>query len=215
MTVDGAALPARARGARHGDLRAALLQAGVQMARDGGPAAVVLREATRQAGVVPNAAYRHFRDRDALLQAVSAHAMSRLALAMEDEQDAVADLPDLRQRARARLRAVGQGYLRFAAAEPGLFRTAFALPGHLSYADDTASAGRRGRTPFQLLNDALDDLHAAGELSAGRRPGAELLAWSAVHGLAMLTLDGPLRELPPQQYAGTGQHLLDLIDRGL
>ncbi len=215
MTPDDRPPAPRARGARHGDLRAALLQAGVEMARIGGPGAVVLREATRRAGVVPNAAYRHFRDRDALLQAVSAHAMSRLAMAMEDEQDAAGDLPDPRERARSRLRAVGQGYLHFAGAEPGLFRTAFALPGHLSYADDTDSAGRRGRTPFQLLNDALDDLHTAGELPAGRRPGAELLAWSAVHGLAMLTLDGPLRELPPQQYDGTGQQLLDLIDRGL
>jgi AcrR family transcriptional regulator len=185
------------------------------MARQGGPSAVVLREATRRAGVVPNAAYRHFRDRDALLQAVSAYAMSQLALAMEDEQDALGEQSDVLQRARFRLRAVGQGYLRFADAESGLFRTAFALPGHLSYADDADSAGRRGRTPFQLLNDALDDLDRAGGLGAGRRARAELLAWSAVHGLAMLTLDGPLRELPAQQYIGTGQQLLDLIDRGL
>lgn len=212
----GEQMPARrVRGGRHGDLRAALLDAGVHMARVGGPSAVVLREATRRAGVVPNAAYRHFRDRDALLQAVSAYAMSQLALAMEDEQDALGDLPDPRHRAQARLRAVGAGYLRFAAAEPGLFRTAFALPGHLTYADDTDSAGRRGRTPFQLLNDALDDLDATGALAQGRRPGAELLAWSAVHGLALLALDGPLRDISPQHYTGVGQRLLDLVDRGL
>lgn len=215
MSAEDAPAAARAPRVRHGDLRATLLDAGVHMARHGGPGAVVLREATRRAGVVPNAAYRHFRDRDALLQAVSAHAMSQLALAMEEEQDAVGEQPDVLRRARLRLRAVGQGYLRFAHAEPGLFRTAFALPGHLSYADDTDSAGRGGRTPFQLLNDALDDLHTAGGLAAGRRDGAELLAWSAVHGLAMLTLDGPLRELPARQYTETGRQLLDLIDRGL
>ena len=45
---------------RHGDLRRALLDAGIELARSGGPDAVVLREATRRAGVVPNAAYRHF-----------------------------------------------------------------------------------------------------------------------------------------------------------
>ncbi len=45
---------------RHGDLRNALLTAGLEMARMGGPNAVILREATRQAGVSPNAAYRHF-----------------------------------------------------------------------------------------------------------------------------------------------------------
>ena len=56
---------------RHGDLRQALLEAGVAMAREGGPDAVVLREATRRAGVSPNAAYRHFSDREALVTAVS------------------------------------------------------------------------------------------------------------------------------------------------
>src|SRR5437879_12315446 len=70
---------------RHGDLRRALLDAGVDLARSGGPDAVVLREATRRAGVVPNAAYRHFASRHDLLQAVRAAALSALAVAMEAE----------------------------------------------------------------------------------------------------------------------------------
>ncbi|RZJ16909.1 MAG: TetR/AcrR family transcriptional regulator, partial [Haliea sp.] len=57
---------------RHGDLRRALLEAGIELARANGPDAVVLREATRRAGVAPNAAYRHFESRQALLQAVRA-----------------------------------------------------------------------------------------------------------------------------------------------
>jgi len=61
---------------RHGDLRRALLEAGIQLARAGGPDAVVLREATRRAGVVPNAAYRHFASRWELLQAVRSAALS-------------------------------------------------------------------------------------------------------------------------------------------
>jgi AcrR family transcriptional regulator len=70
---------------RHGDLRRALLQAGIELARDGGPQAVVLREATRRAGVAPNAAYRHFSSHRDLLQAVRAAALSSLALAIEAE----------------------------------------------------------------------------------------------------------------------------------
>jgi AcrR family transcriptional regulator len=70
---------------RHGDLRRALLDAGIALARDGGPDAVVLREATRRAGVVPNAAYRHFASRDELLQAVRSAALANLAAAMIDE----------------------------------------------------------------------------------------------------------------------------------
>ena len=51
-------------------------------AEPGGPDAVVLREATRRAGVVPNAAYRHFASRWELLQAVRSAALSALAVAM-------------------------------------------------------------------------------------------------------------------------------------
>src|SRR5689334_13875232 len=104
--------PARAT-YRHGDLQRALLEAGIELARSGGPDAIVLREATRRAGVVPNAAYRHFASRQALLMAVRAHALSRLAMAMEDEIDALEDQPGSPAFARGCLRAVGIGYLRF------------------------------------------------------------------------------------------------------
>ena len=70
---------------RHGDLRRALLEAGIELARDGGPDAVVLREATRRVGVVPNAAYRHFESRQELLLAVREAALAAAAQAMEKE----------------------------------------------------------------------------------------------------------------------------------
>src|ERR1700704_718417 len=62
-----------------GAVRDGLVAAGLELARTGGPDAVVLREATRMVGVVPNAAYRHFADRDELLAAVCAAAMNELA----------------------------------------------------------------------------------------------------------------------------------------
>src|ERR1700760_1473633 len=65
-----------------GAVRDGLVSAGLELARTGGPDAVVLREATRMVGVVPNAAYRHFADRDELLAAVSAAAMRELAARM-------------------------------------------------------------------------------------------------------------------------------------
>src|SRR5580704_15938609 len=63
------------RGAVHNGVVAAALEPG----RTRGPDAVVLREATRMVGVVPNAAYRHFADRDELLAAVCTAAMRELA----------------------------------------------------------------------------------------------------------------------------------------
>ena len=113
---------------RHGDLRRALLEAGIALAQSGGPDAVVLREATRRAGVVPNAAYRHFASRLELLQAVRMAALSRLALSMEAELDALSPTLGSAELARASLRAIGLGYLHFALTETGLFRTIFAVP---------------------------------------------------------------------------------------
>ncbi len=200
---------------RHGDLRHALVAAGIEMASAGGPDAVVLREATRRAGVVPNAAYRHFADRAALVRAVSQAAMGRLAAAMEAELAALPPGEDPASAARARLRAVGAGYLRFAQSEPGLFQTAFSVPADLSTAGAADAAGPGGRTPFQLLASALDDMASAGVLPPERRPGAEFLAWSTVHGLAMLTLGGPLRGLDAAQREVTSRQLLAMVERGL
>src|SRR6266508_5042090 len=91
---------------RHGDLQRALLEAGIALAQSGGPDAVVLREATRRAGVAPNAAYRHFASRLELLQAVRMAALSRLARAMETELGALSAALGAAALARASLRAV-------------------------------------------------------------------------------------------------------------
>ena len=200
---------------RHGDLRRALLESGVELARAGGPEAVVLREATRRAGVVPNAAYRHFASRQALLQAVRAAALAAVARAMEAELAALAPTPDAAAYARASVRAVGTGYLRFARAETGLFRTAFAAPLEVEDAPPDAKGGASGLNPFELLGAALDRLVQAGAMPPERRPGAEFLAWSAVHGLALLIIDGPLRGLPVPQAEALGQRLLDMVEKGL
>ena len=199
----------------HGDLRRALLDAGTDLAREGGPDKVVLREATRRVGVSANAAYRHFADRDALLGEVVSRAQARAADVISATMDAVPDDLDPGPLARARFRAVGVGYLRFAMDEPGLFRAAFAVPVDLSRAASPDAAGCSGRTPFQLLSDALDAMVDSGVMAAEQRPGAELLAWSAVHGMAMLALDGPLRDLPPGAVDELAPRLVTMVDLGL
>ena len=199
----------------HGDLRRTLLDAGVALARDGGPDAVVLREATRRAGVVPNAAYRHFASRNDLLQAVRAEALAALAVVMEKQLARHRHGQTAADAARAALRAIGTAYLKFAQHEPGLFRTAFSVLGEPENTSNPAMAGRSGLNPFQLLSSALDRLAQAGVLPPERRPGAEYLAWSAVHGLAMLALEGPLRRLTRAQTRNIGQRLLDMVEKGL
>ena len=200
---------------RHGDLRRALLEAGIELARDGGPDAVVLREATRRAGVVPNAAYRHFGSRQELLLAVREAALAAAAQAMEKELAVQpCDQPPA-DFARGQVRAIGTAYLRFAQAEPGLFRTAFVISDEGSGELGPGKAGASGLDPFQLLGKAIDRLVDAGVLDAARRPNAEYCAWSAVHGLALLIIDGPLREIPPDAAYKLGQQLIDMVERGL
>jgi hypothetical protein len=146
---------------------------------------------------------------------VRSAALSSLAAAIE------AELARLRREmapadfARASLRAVGAGYLRFALAEPGLFRTAFSVPDALQGAAVPEKAGPSGLNPFQLLGVALDRMVEAGVLARERRLGAEYLAWSAVHGLALLLIEGPLHSLNPAQQRVIGQRLLDMVEKGL
>jgi AcrR family transcriptional regulator len=200
---------------RHGDLRRALLDAGIELARDGGPDAVVLREATRRVGVVPNAAYRHFGSRQELLLAVRAAALAAAAGTMEKELAALpCDQPPA-DFARAQLRAIGTAYLGFAQAEPGLFRTAFVISDEGAGEVGPGKAGASGLDPFELLGKAIDRLVDAGVLDAARRPNAEYLAWSAVHGLALLIIDGPLRGTDAQAIHALGQQLIDMVERGL
>ncbi|MFL5961768.1 MAG: TetR/AcrR family transcriptional regulator [Gaiellaceae bacterium] len=200
---------------RHGDLHHALIAAGTELARAGGPDAVVLREATRRVGVAPNAAYRHFADRRALLEAVCSAAQSLLAVAIENELATVPTAGDPAEVARARLRAVGTGYLRFAQTEPGLFRTAFSVPRDLDKVGDPARAGASGLSPFLLLGSVLDELVEAGALPKERRPAAGFVAWSSVHGLAMLRIDGPLRALDKKTTRAITERLLDMVEQGL
>jgi AcrR family transcriptional regulator len=198
--------PSARRGPRpRGTIRAALVEAGVQQARSGGPDAVVLREITRMVGVVPNAAYRHFSDRDALLAAVRDEAVRELARRMADRMGHVRAGAHTPTGARLRLRAVGQAYLEFARKEPGLFDTAFAATDH-----HAPSQGTDEPTPLEHLQTALDNLVEAGILAPGRRPNIEYPTWASVHGLAVL-LRGPLRSLTEREKERLEAQLLAFI----
>lgn len=199
---------------RHGDLRNALITAGVEMARAGGPDAVILRKATRHAGVSPNAAYRHFANQAELLDAVRSACLSQLAAAIEAEMKKCRPGGDPRALARKSLRAVGIGYLGFAMREQGLFRTAFSVPPPV-HSRDPANTASMGLNPFLLLSLALDRMLGSGLLTRKARKDAEYLAWSTVHGLALLVLEGPLHTMSQETVMALGQRLVMMVERGL
>lgn len=194
----------------HGNLRETLVEAGVELARSGGPDAVVLRAVSRQAGVSHNAAYRHFADHDELLAAVATRCMAKLAHLMAERTRAVRARDPVR-RAQARLEAIGRAYVDFAVSEPGWFRTAFA--GHPGGPAEQAPPPEDD--PYALLSARLDELVEVGALPPERRPGAEQAAWSMVHGLSNLLLDGPLRDLTPDEREDATRTALTVVRRGL
>lgn len=194
----------------HGHLRAALVDAGVELARAGGPDAVVLRAAARFAGVSHNAVYRHFADRDDLLFAVCIRCMEELGRRIGGRITALPPDDDTVAAAWNRLFTAGTAYVEFALAEPGWFRTAFGVPRTVeSIRADLDS------DPYQLLVDALDGLVTAGAVPADRRPGAEYAAWAAVHGLSCLLIDGPLRDLSADERQLALDKVLTMAIEGL
>jgi len=150
----------------HGDLRAAVLAAAGKMIEKQGLAGLSVREAARRAGVSHNAPYRHFPDRDALLAALAAQGFAELGKALQGRAG----------------RELGEVYVRFALAQPERFRLMF------------GARLRFERHP--ALREAAQQTYAA-LVSAFRAEGgiadpdkAALAAWSLVHGLAHLLLDG-------------------------
>jgi AcrR family transcriptional regulator len=195
-------------------VRDGLIAAGVELARTGGPDAVVLREATRMVGVVPNAAYRHFADHDALLAAVCSAAMGELASRMTAGVARVRGQHGNAAAARRRLRAIGVAYLDFAREEPGLFATAFSVPQRHAYGP-RHDGTEQDRTPLGQLRTVLDELVDAGMLDRKRRDGIEYPIWSAVHGLAVLAGQGPLRSVPNATRRQVEELTLSFIEEGL
>jgi len=198
------------RGAVRGDLRQRLVAEAVTLATAGGPEAIVLREVARRAGVSATAAYRHFEDHDALRLEVKTYALQSLDAALRRPVRAGRG-EDAGTAAVARFRALGRAYVRWARANPGLFRTAFDHG-----INPTGAAKMTAPLPArQALTDGVDALVAAGELAPAHRAYAEEAAWSAVHGVALLLIAGPLSHVPKRQQDGIVERVLDMIVGGL
>jgi AcrR family transcriptional regulator len=199
-------------------LRDALVQAGLDLSRVAGADAIVLREATRRAGVTARAAYRHFADRDALVQAVARAALLGMAERIEARQRIEA-----RRRSAATgaelLRGVGLGYIGFALDEPGWFEVAvLAMPDMISgpvtvpdAAGELGSVVYGPHSPYRLLARALATLVREGRLAPDGVTDAAITCWSGVHGFALLA-NGPLGGTPrPVLDAQAARHVDTLV----
>jgi AcrR family transcriptional regulator len=180
------------KGYHHGDLRNALVAAALKLVAKHGVEGFSLREAARAVGVSAAAAYRHFEDRSALLKALAHEGLARLALEMEEAVATAPGAPGSPARAAAELTGIGGAYVEFAVAHPAHFRVMFGPWCDLG--DELApELLPRGRDPLQLLVDTLDGMVRAGAITAAARQGADVAAWSAVHGFASLLVEGGLK----------------------
>nr|WP_272919876.1 TetR/AcrR family transcriptional regulator [Streptomyces sp. SID4948] len=184
----------------------------VDLVRTGGPGAMSLREVQRRAGVSPAAAYRHFRDRDALLLAVAQECAGMLAdhiaAALEDAPPFTGEPGS----ARARLLAVCAAYLDFATGNPGLYRAIFTSDEQIDEltAPSQRARGSAGDGGYNLLVSTLQDLvNATG--GTHLNPWDPLALWATCHGLAMLRLDAALRLLPEEAFTHARDRILATI----
>jgi AcrR family transcriptional regulator len=147
----------------HGDLPAALLRAAGRTLEKRGIGALSLREAARHAGVSHNAPYRHFPDREALLAALAAEGFAMLGERLRGQPG----------------RAMGEAYVRFALEQPQRFRLMFGGVLPMAKHPELRAAAHAA---YQALQQAFKEMP--------RPEIAAAAAWSLVHGLSHLLLDG-------------------------
>jgi AcrR family transcriptional regulator len=169
----------------HGDLRRALIDAALQLAAEGGPAAVSVREAARRAGVSPGAPFRHFESRDAMMMAVAAETQRRfraeIAAALAE---APADDP------LSRYRGFGLAYLRWAMRNPAYFE--IISSGRYFDHDAAAELSRDNAELIGLTGRLLAEAFAAGQLRSVDLKQVQLAGRALVYGFARMNIDGHL-----------------------
>lgn len=168
----------------HGDLRSQLIEATRQLVEEKGPDSFSVSEACRRAGVSTAAPYKHFKDKTEMLREVAAQGMTRQSDQMMEE------LGPLAEGSRARIVALGRVYIRFAIAEPGVFRLMFTWSGETAEDEKLETLGD---SKFELVQMEVAKCHGRTEIEAVDREKAFML-WSFVHGLSFLTIDGKLAE---------------------
>lgn len=202
----------RADAYQHGDLRRALITAGLKLLAEGGVDGLSLRAAAELAGVSHAAPYRHFRDKSALVAAVAEEGFRLLTRHMRDEVAACATADVL-----VRLRASAFGYVSFAVEHPAYFRTIFGGAVCPEGEQQAPSLRQAGDEAYHVLRDLVAEGIDRGRLRGGDPDQLSLAAWSMVHGLGMLIIEGQIpgaRSDPARARAAT-ETVVGLLETGL
>jgi AcrR family transcriptional regulator len=167
----------------HGDLRRALIQAAVRTTQKHGFAALTLRAVGDELGVSRSALYRHFADKSALLTAVASEGFVMLRAALLEAWEGGG-------KGQTGFDQMGVAYVRFAIAHPWHYRVMFGGGFELNTTDEELL--KAGSAAFAALVDALVEQQAEGSVFPDDPQAQANFVWAAVHGLAMLAIDGNL-----------------------
>ena len=194
----------------HGDLRRGLIDAALQLAEEGGPEGVSVREAARRAGVSPGAPFRHFESRDALMTAVAEEAQRRFRA----EVDAVlADAPA--GDPLARFRKLGLAYLRWAMRNPTHFEIISSR--RLFDHDHADGVSQDNAALIELTERTLAEASAAGQLRSADLKRVQIAGRALVYGFARMNIDGhfPRWGVADDAVEDTAAAILDLFIDGI
>jgi len=165
----------------HGNLAESLLNAVDEIATKFGLESVTLRGCAKLVGVSPSSAFRHYIDKRALLTAFATRALHQLSDAMAEAQQQAMDEDD------NAFHAVGLAYIEFALAKPAFFRAMWRE--EAIYSNDEEYCAAANTLSAHLKGGFADTIE---DNDPGNFSPQELLAWSSVHGLAKLFVDGPV-----------------------
>lgn len=168
----------------HGNLRAALIEAGLKLIEEKGVRALTLREIGTRVGVSRMAAYRHFADKADLLGAICDVGFAQFADALEEAwRGAAADF-------RSRMLAMALAYVRFAAEHRAHYEVMFG-PAPDS-GERVPPAGGHGERAFGILEQTIRAGQEAGAVRDGDPVMLARMVWAQVHGISMLGLEPDL-----------------------
>jgi AcrR family transcriptional regulator len=165
----------------HGDLKNALIAAGLQILSDRGVAALNLREVARVAGVSHTAPYRHFPDKQALIGAIATEGFEMLAAAIRAvDEGSYGTSTD-------RLAAAGVAYVSFALQHPAHIAIMFDRE---NIRTEDSELYRVSKVGFEYLVQHIEIGRQSGELQALDSIEVAKCLWASLHGLAVLVIEG-------------------------
>ncbi len=197
-------VPRRPNRPYEGDLRRDLLDAAIAVVSLEDPANLSLRAIARTLGVSHAAPKNHFADKTELLTAIAVEGFGLLGQAMEEARAAASG-------AVSALQASGEAYVRFSLEHPGYFRVMWR--NELLDQQDEHLRGA-GRAVFGGLRASVVAAQAEGWGVGLPVEDLSVAAWSAVHGMAQLYLDGPLADMDARTPAAIAEGLAQVLVRG-